>query len=142
MEQENSTSNKARTIADIHWSFKLWNTDLHFMDDEITFIDRLLNSNAFKTNTPNLFERLQNYRSRISSLTAICQKIKIEISAFIKDIDYMDEDDHSSLTMVDFKRFDKLEAEVKDCLVNFQNLKAEIFHYAGGVLKMRSKSDE
>ncbi|MCM4163438.1 hypothetical protein DHC50_07480 [Arenibacter sp. A80] len=142
MEQENSTSDKARIIADLDWNIKIWKTDLQFIEEEITFIERLLKSNAFNTNTPNLFERLQNYGSRIASLTSGCQEIKKDIYTFLRDLEFIGENTHSSVLVAENKRLDKLKAEVKECLVNFKHLKAEIFHYADGVLKMYSKVEK
>ena len=52
-----------------------WKSNLRFMQDEITFFSRLLNSYIFEPNTPNLFERLQDYQEKLKK--AIAKKAEV-----------------------------------------------------------------
>jgi hypothetical protein len=129
---------KEEQLAQLHWRIQQWKSHLQFMEDEILFITRLLQSSAFKTNTPNLFERIQNYGTRIESLNLRSQEIKTAISIHENDLGGDWDRTTPTLGSDDNKRSDKLQAEVDKCLEHFQNLKSEIFNYAGGILKTRS----
>ena len=106
------------------------------MDDEIVFIKRLLDSNAFKPNIPNLFERLQDYKSRLHDIenrnADVRSKISLHENSLGSDLDIAD----SSISAADVKKNDSLQLEVDECQGDYQNLKSEIFNYTGSILIM------
>lgn len=114
-----------------------WISAVLFALDELHFIENLLNSYVFEPNTPNLFERLQDYHARL-------EKAKIELKSLNKLIhsheqelggllEYMNM--HNDL---DFdKEHEQLWHKTKETLGKFGMLKSEIFQYAGGILKKR-----
>ena len=55
-------------MAQLHWKIQQWKLRFQLMDEEINFINRLLDSNAFKPNTPNLFERIMDYKNRVEKI--------------------------------------------------------------------------
>ncbi|SMG18680.1 hypothetical protein SAMN03080602_01111 [Arenibacter troitsensis] len=106
------------------------------MDDEIVFIKRLLDSNAFKPNIPNLFERLQDYKSRLQDIenrnAAVRSQISLHENSLGSDLDIAD----NSISAADVKKNDSLQLEVDECQGDYQNLKSEIFNYTGNILIM------
>lgn len=95
---------------------------------------RLLDSSAFKTNTPNLFERLQKYKSYIKKL----QKGKKGVRELISKHEHilgesLDEtnDEHN---LEYYSRHADLKIQVNTYFMDFQYLKLDIFNYTGNIL--------
>ena len=107
------------------------------MADEITFIDHLLNSYAFEPNTYNLFERLQDYLERLKKVKIKKLKVIQKISKHESHLGGLLECNDDTCDLGFYQKHDSLKAEVADCMEDFQNLKAEIFNYASGILKKR-----
>jgi len=107
------------------------------MQDELTFIDHLLNSYVFEPNTPNLFERLQGYKVRLKKAKAKRQEVSKMIVQHEKNLGGMLECTDSTCDKTYYQKHEINKAEVVDCMENFQILKSEIFNYAGGILKKR-----
>lgn len=103
------------------------------MNDEIIILMRLLNSYIFGPDT--LFERLQDYRTSLKEIESFQEKILYCVLNHENNLGgTLDcKDTISNSTYYD--NHDKLPTEVKSCLGDFQNLKAEILNYAGGILK-------
>lgn len=120
----------------MHWKIQQWKLRFQLMDDEIVFIKRLLDSNAFKPNIPNLFERLQDYKSRLQDIenrnAAVRSQISLHENSLGSDLDIAD----NSISAADVKKNDSLQLEVDECQGDYQNLKSEIFNYTGSILIM------
>ena len=66
---ENKTKDqKLDTIQKLHLETQQWNSSFFLMNDELLFIEQLLHSYVFEPNTPNLFERLQDYLERLKHI--------------------------------------------------------------------------
>lgn len=130
---------KAQTkkIDELHSQSNQWKSNLHFMRDELTFITRLLNSYVFEPNTPNLFERLQNYQDQLRKLSAEEINIQRRIAKHENSLGGMLECTDDICDSGYYNKHEALRAEVTSCMLNFRQLKSEIFNYAGGVLKKR-----
>jgi len=124
-------------IEELHADFQQWKSHLYLMQDELTFIDHLLNSYIFEPNTPNLFERLQDYQTRLKKVSGnrleVCQMIAKHEKELVGMIQCTD----NACDNTYYKKHEITKAESVSCLENFQNLKSEIFQYAGGILKRR-----
>jgi len=107
------------------------------MDDELVFIDRLLGSYVFQPNTPNLFERLQDYKNRLKETKTRKQELRGHISKHENTLGGMLECIDSECDLGYYRKHDRLRTQVCQCLEDFQKLKSEIFNYAGGILKKR-----
>ena len=136
MEKKNTVTDNGRKIALLHWKIQQWKLKFQLMDDEIVFIKRLLDSNAFKPNIPNLFERLQDYKSRLQDIenrnADVRSKISLHENSLGSDLDIPD----SAISATDIKKNDSLQLEVDECQGDYQNLKSEIFNYTGSILIM------
>ena len=125
---------KEKQVAQLHWKIQQWKLHFQLMDDEIVFIDRLLNSNAFRPNIPNLFERLMDYKNRLEKINSRSETIRTQISSHENILGSVSDKTDSSGDLNPYKKNDHIQAEVDACLVDFQNLKSEIFNYTGGIL--------
>ncbi|WP_411030514.1 hypothetical protein [Spongiimicrobium sp. 3-5] len=135
----NGNSNRFKS-QELHMELQQWKSHLCLIDDEITFIDRLLNSYVFEPNTPNLFERLQEYQQRLTATKGKKAKVGGLLAKHQNDLGGILECSDNGCNLWYQKKHETLKTKVKKCLDDFQGLKSEIFNYAGGILKKR-KSD-
>jgi len=57
---------RKKKIQELYTELQKWKSYIHFIDDEMQFIDRLLNSYVFEPRTPNLFERLEHFKQKFA----------------------------------------------------------------------------
>jgi hypothetical protein len=137
MQKEHISKGQEKKVEELHWEIQRWKSNFQFMDDELLFIGRLMDSYIFEPNTPNLFERLQNYKTRIKKIDALKKKVRDEISKHENTLGGMLECTDSACDLSYYRKHDKLQSQVDACFEDFQKLKSEIFNYAGGILKRR-----
>ena len=135
--QSLTENGQAEKVDQLHIALKLWQSNLGFMQDELIFIDHLLKSYVFQPNTPNLFERIQDYLYRLKKAKKEQKMLVVQIGKHENVLAGMLEctDDNSDLSY--YQKHDALKAQVMGCTQYFQQLKSEIFNYAIGVLKKR-----
>lgn len=124
---------KEKQVAQLHWKIQQWKIRFQLMDEEINFINRLLDSNAFKPNTPNLFERILDYKNRVEKISCKSVALRTQISSHENTLGGMSDKTESSSNINTYKKNDQLQVEVDACLGDFQNLKSEIFNYTGSI---------
>ncbi|NJB72159.1 hypothetical protein GGR42_002650 [Saonia flava] len=137
MEEPFIKNKQTKKVEELHWECQKWKSHLQFIEDEIVFIDRLLNSYIFQPNTPNLFERLQGYLERLKKVKSNKKIVRNLISQHENDLGGMIECTTDRCDMEFYQKHNKLKAEVVDRMENFMALKSEVFNYAGGILKKR-----
>ena len=137
MEKEETGTEQDKKVEQLHWEIQQWKSNLQFVDDEITFISRLLDSYVFEPNTPNLFERLQDYKKRLQKEKTRKQKIRDVISQHENTLGGMLECKDDLCDLQYYRKHNELKLQVEECLIDFRELKSEIFNYAGGILKKR-----
>ena len=130
-------ADQTKKSEDLHADFQQWKSHLYLMQDELTFIDHLLNSYIFEPDTPNLFERLQDYQARLIKAKSNRQEVCQKIAQHEKDLVGMMQCTDTACDNVYYQKHEKTKAESVLCLESFQNLKSEVFEYAGGILKKR-----
>ena len=135
MKNSATKSNRINEVEELHWESTTWKSQFLHMEDELLFIERLLNSYVFEPNTPNLFERLMDYKSRIKEVCKRKDEVVTTLSEHESQLGGMLERDDRFCDQVYFGKHDEIKSEVKECLGDFQNLKAEIFNYAGSILR-------
>lgn len=137
MEKEGIPKNQEKKVEELHWEIQEWKSQLQFMDDELVFIDRLLDSYVFQPDTPNLFERLQNYKTRLQKVKAHKREVRGHISKHENTLGGMLECTDSACDHVYYHKHDELQTQVGRTIAGFHELKSQIFDYAGGILKKR-----
>jgi len=136
MEQYTEQAQSAK-VEELYMDTKLWKSQLRFTDDEMHFIDHLLNSYVFEPNTPNLFERLRDYQDRLQKTVKNRKEVTDRIRHHENNLGGMLECMDEACDMVYYQEHEQLKAEVTSFQENFRYLKREIFQYAGGILKKR-----
>ena len=137
MNEPNITKIQNGKVEKLHYESKSWKSNLHFIQDEIIFINRLLNSYAFEPNTPNLFERIQNFKQRLKKVTDKESILRKSITQHENDLGGMLECTDETCDLTYYRKHDVIKAEITDCLEEFRELKTEIFNYAGAILKKK-----
>jgi len=137
VEKEQINTGQEKKVEELHWEIQQWKSHFQFMEDELTFIARLLDSYAFQPNTPNLFERLQDYKSRIKKIKTTKKEVRDHISKHENTLGGMLECTDSACDLNYYRKHETLKAKVNICFGDFQKLKSGIFNYAGGILKKR-----
>ena len=136
-ERSVTENEQAKKVNHLHLELKQWQSNLYFMQDEMIFIDRLLNSYAFQPNTPNLFERIQDYLYRLKKAKQKRAKFVSLIGEHESDLGGILECTDDNCDLPYYQKHDSLRLEIVSCMQTFQELKSEIFNYAGGILKKR-----
>lgn len=124
-------------MEELHRHTQYLKSSLQFMGDEILFLERLLNAYVFEPTTPNLFERLQDYRQRLEKMKSARNEVYKRITKHEKELGGILDCRDSSCDLTYYQEHEKTKASTVSCSEDFQNLKAEIFNYAGGILKKR-----
>lgn len=130
-----------KIVEKLHWESLKWKSHFLIMEDELLFINRLLNSYVFESSTPNLFERLMEYKSRIKQVEERKNAAKTSLIVHESELGGLLECLAKSCDKAYQEEHETIEAEVMGCMEDFQNLKLEIFNYTGSILgKNKSKS--
>ncbi len=116
-----------------------WISEIHFAQDEMDFVKKLLNSDVYEDKTPNLFERLQEYLGLVASFEGELEdfesdllRYENELGTFLELIVPNDAELKS--------RHLELGQNLGVILGKFRMLKSEIFQYTGGILRKRRSS--
>ncbi|MGB5203316.1 hypothetical protein [Eudoraea sp.] len=135
---ENKTEDrKLDIIQKLHLDTQKWKSSFSLMNDELVFIKQLLHSYIFEPNTPNLFERLQDYLERLKLIKSDKANVQNRMVQHENNLGGAFECSNSKCDEDIHVEHEKLKANVANCLQQFQILKSEIFNYAGGILKRR-----
>lgn len=135
MKSSTTKSDREKTVEELHWESTKWKSQFLHMEDELLFITRLLNSYVFEPNTPNLFERLLDYKTRTREVDKRKDVVHGHLIKHESELGGILECTDRGRDELYFKKHDELKANVKSCLSDFQCLKTEIFNYAGGILR-------
>ncbi|WP_299605977.1 hypothetical protein [uncultured Aquimarina sp.] len=126
-------------LKDFHFEMLTWKSSLQFIEGEVQFINQLLNSYVFEPNTPNLFERLQEFKTQIKTVQTELENIYLEISKQESELGGMMECDTMSCDIFYSDKHYSLKEKFDLFYKNYQFFKTKVFSYAGGVLKKKKK---
>lgn len=139
MKNENgfSESGQNKKAEDFQYECQYWKSKLCFMEDETIFIDRLLNSNVFEIETPNLFERLQDYKRKLKEIETKKIEVIQRITEYERIIDIMHKGKNDAPEIKFYLTYNDLRRLFIGFEETFQSLKVDIFNYVGGILQKR-----
>jgi hypothetical protein len=137
MDPKTRTNQKTTGTQEFHATTKKWISSLQFIEDELRFIENLMCSYVFEPDTPNLFERLQDFKERVRNIQTRKKNIgkwlldhENELSGFLESKQARGDNSYA-------QRHEELQVEYLLFHEDYQQLKSEIFNYAGGILKKR-----
>lgn len=73
--------NEMQKVAELNSDCNHWISTFRFIEEEQIFIEKLLESYVFEPNTPNLFERLEDYNTRLAVEKLAWKTIKATVLA-------------------------------------------------------------
>lgn len=129
-----------KKIEELHWELQGWKSKIQFMEDEMLFINRLLNSYVFEPRTPNLFERLELFKEAYKKSKREKEKLKSLISIHENNISGILECTSSICDFAYYEKHEKLNQRVSDYFEKYHQLKSDIYSYAESILKRRKPS--
>ena len=133
------TQAQTNTQTIYHENVRDWKSNLHLVHDELHFIDQLLQSYVFEPQTPNLFERLENYKGRLAILKSGYQNILETITQHDNAIGGISECKTNGIDEFFQAKHREVSLAYQDFRSSYNTLKSEVFNYCGGILKKHKK---
>ena len=125
--------------SEYHKDMVVSKSKLLLIRDEFHFLNQLINSYVFEPNTPNLFERLQDYKTKLDQLHTKYDHMFGLLTDHDNELDgLMECDTIVCETAYDEKHIMIMEL-LDDFVDTFQELKSSIFKYCGSILKKHKK---
>ncbi len=128
-------------IEDLHIELQKWKSHLQFIEDEMSFIQKLLNSYVFEPRTPNLFERLELFKQEFTESKKEKERLKKLICGHESHLGGIFECTSKTCDESYYEKHNKLENRISQFLETYQKLKTKVYDYAGSVLKRRKPVD-
>ncbi|MRI00741.1 hypothetical protein GH721_09405 [Kriegella sp. EG-1] len=135
MKNLNKTEEHEKKVEELYFELQSWKSNLNFINDEVIFIDHLLNSYVFEPDTPHLFQSLADYEKRLKKSNENKILLLKSIQKHENSLGGILECDSTIRQHELYQKQDKLKAEMVDYTSKYRDLKAEIFKYASGILK-------
>ena len=129
--EEIKTPDRNRKFEDLHWDAQEWKSEFQLVQDEISFIENLLNSYVFEPNTPNLFEKLQGYKERLNKTTQRMEKAENSIKKHENDLGGLLECKDADCDLSFYQGHDLLQTEVSGCLGDFPEIETRNIQLRG-----------
>ena len=123
------------SLLKFHQDVLWWKSIIEFTETEISFINRLLNSDAFEANHPNIFEKLHKFKHQIKTETRELKNIKEVIDGHENKMRGMIECEDLSCDTAYLENHESLKAHFKKFFKNFSEYKSRVFNYTGSILK-------
>lgn len=135
MVPEDHRVNKTKLPEEIHWEIQDWKMQFHTMDNDFIMLEEVLNSDVYRSNTRNLFERLQDYKSRLQAFKTVKDELRKIVSRHESQVGAADIYACKELESGFYLEHDILKIRVENTLVQFQLIKMEISNYTDGLPK-------
>lgn len=128
---------QSQKVAELNEDCNYWLSTFNFLEEELLFIHKLLDSYIFEPNTPNLFERLQEYKTQLATANKEWAMLRAEVKKHENNLGGMLECTDDTCDLNFYRQHNDLKKQVLHSFDTFKLLKSQIFKYAGGILKNR-----
>ncbi|MDB9720429.1 hypothetical protein OAA67_00980 [Winogradskyella sp.] len=132
---ENLEFPNEESLSKFHQDVLWWKLNIQFVETEILFINRLINSAAFEQDIPNLFEQLDKFKHQIKTETRALENLKEDVNNHDGKMQNMAECEDLFCDAVYLKNHDTLKIHFERFFKSFGELKSKIFNYTGSILK-------
>tara|TARA_R110000744_G_scaffold82351_8_gene161844 strand:+ start:940 stop:1359 length:420 start_codon:yes stop_codon:yes gene_type:complete len=129
------TNTQEELLQAFHDDAKWWRFTIGLIEYEIQFIDRLLKANIFIENTPNLFERLQEFMHVIKTKTRETKNLKKELTEYEDRLRGILECQDLSCDTYYLENHKALKERFELFYKDFNLYKIKVFNFTGSVLK-------
>lgn len=128
---------RERKIEVMHDELQNWKSYLLFIEDEMAFIQRLLDSYVFEPRTPHLFERLDTFKLHFDTSKKNRKSLAETIKKHENGLGGIFECTEHECDNHYYEKHQNLKDEITGYIKNYINLKKEVYDYAGSVLKKK-----
>lgn len=123
------------TIDQFHNDVKVWKSNIALITDELKFIENLIHSYVFEPRTPNLFERLEQYKVKAKSIKKRRDTMEIMLKKHDAELSGMLECDTVSCDTFFKEKHLLVKEEYRQFVNSYNSVKTEIFNYCGTILR-------
>jgi hypothetical protein len=127
------------TVAHYSNDMKAWKVSMALVVDEIRFIDNLMQSYVFEPQTPNLYERLEEYKSQIFKTKTSLQHIQQLLMKLDLSLSGLKESETVAGDMFLQEKHLQTKQSFEQFMASYNKTKIPIFNYCGAVLKKIKK---
>lgn len=127
------------TIDQFHQDVKVWKSNVALASDEIQFIENLTHSYIFEPSSPNLYERLEHYKTEVSKIKVLLKSIEVLLVKHDVELSGMLECDTVSCDVFFEKKHLTIKEQYRQFIDSYNKTKSEIFNYCGTILKTKKK---
>ncbi len=136
MKQFNSNENPYRdkSIEELRYNLTFYKSHLTLLAKELEFYKHLLDSNSFSPKTPNLFEKVTDFKNQIDVNLKTTSKLSSEIERQYNDVQQKIECDELSCDDYFVTKNNEIELDVVNFLTQTAQLKSELMEYLKGLI--------
>ncbi len=132
--EKDNTFYSEKRLKRYQLEFLHWKDQLIYNLDEINFLKLFLNAEIFKSGVPNLFENLKEYLDKVEDIKSQNSQFYNLLEKNLKIL--KDAIENGKAPEENFiSDFEKLRNDIEQYFEKFYDLKLEIFHYTGKLLK-------
>lgn len=135
MGAEDSKAHIENLIEELHWEIQDWKSQFQAMDANMMMLEEVLNSGVYRSNTLNLFEKLQDYKIRLQALKTVKFELRQTISRHESQLGVLAIYACNAVEPYFSRDHDALKTSVENTLMQFQRIKTEILNYTEGLPK-------
>jgi hypothetical protein len=121
-------------LSAFHRDAEWWKLMIGYMEKEIQFITRLLNSNTFKGATLNLFEHLQQFKGEMETKTKETHAFKKAIEQYGDKLKGILECEEIHCDTYYLDRHKELKVRFEEHYKDFNACKTNVFEYLGSLM--------
>jgi predicted nuclease with TOPRIM domain len=130
-----SLNNTAEDILrEFHGDTLRWKSMLSYKENDILFIEKLMNSKVFKVTKSNLFERLEELKKEAEIIVSELKKLKKEVNEYEAKLSGILECEDISCDTYYMENHKSLTDHFEEFYKDFNEYKTRVFNYTGGVL--------
>ncbi|WGK64019.1 hypothetical protein [Croceiramulus getboli] len=126
-------------LDDYHADVKAWKSKLALVRDELIFIDHLLHSYVFEPRTPNLFERLEQFKTDLKEIKESLNETEEVLAKHDAELSGLLDCETVACDAAFEHRHKEAKEHYRHFALEYGKIKQNIFSYCGKILKSNKK---
>lgn len=115
-----------------------WEGSFMFVTEEMQFLEKILSTDIFVSNIPNLYERLQQFLKNLQDFEKEKKELEKEVEKHKSDLsDQLELNEEQKISAIK-ESHAQLKKKIKAFRNKYSGLKLEIFNFTGNILKKSS----
>lgn len=127
------------TIDLYHEDVKVWKSNIALSVDEIRFIENLIHSYVFEPTTPNLYERIEEFKSQLLKIKKLLDNMQALLSKHDLELGGMLECDTMEYDIYFKEKHLLIKENYTQFTMSYSKTKAAILNYCGSILRKQKK---